>query len=365
MDFFKSILGWFLGLFSKKEASQLPIEVVPEEPKQQTVEQPLIKKGAKGKAVADLQGRLKELGYDVGVVDGDFGTATDAVVRKFQAEHGLTVDGWVGSKTWAALATAQAPAQPVPKPDHAEYKDSWFEMAIKITGSFEGIGYTQITGNFDGMGVSAGILQWNYGMGSLQDKILKPYRSRFGSINALGIFPKEADMDSSANMSTSAGVAFAKKYMLVGTALKADWKAAWKKFLDRPDVRILQREACENVKKSALNLCEAWDLVSPRAFCFFFDIITQNGSMKDIKRPVPSAAIVKEYIGYASSADNRSIWAKVSPDEEQMILFQAAWLRAKLSRSEYIQDVFNRKGTIALGKGVVHGDSFSFDFSNL
>ena len=63
---------------------------------------PVIKKGSKNNYVIILQKRLKELGYAIGV-DGVFGGATNAAVRKFQADHGLVVDGIVGKNTWAAL----------------------------------------------------------------------------------------------------------------------------------------------------------------------------------------------------------------------------------------------------------------------
>lgn len=45
-----------------------------------------------------LQNRLKELGYKISV-DGSFWNDTDKVVRQFQKEHGLTVDGKVGANT--------------------------------------------------------------------------------------------------------------------------------------------------------------------------------------------------------------------------------------------------------------------------
>jgi len=62
----------------------------------------LLTQGETGKAVRRLQERLVRHGYGV-VVDGDFGPATAAAVRGFQADHGLTVDGAVGPETWEAL----------------------------------------------------------------------------------------------------------------------------------------------------------------------------------------------------------------------------------------------------------------------
>jgi len=37
------------------------------------------------------------------VVDGAFGSLTDAAVWEYQKAKGLSVDGIVGAKTWAAL----------------------------------------------------------------------------------------------------------------------------------------------------------------------------------------------------------------------------------------------------------------------
>ncbi|MBV7255855.1 DUF3380 domain-containing protein [Pacificimonas sp. WHA3] len=57
----------------------------------------LISMGAKGKDVRDLQKAL-----DL-IVDGDFGPATKAAVKKYQKEKNLKADGVVGSMTWHAL----------------------------------------------------------------------------------------------------------------------------------------------------------------------------------------------------------------------------------------------------------------------
>ena len=64
-----------------------------------------IRRGDKNDAVREAQTILDRLGYDLGRcgIDGDFGKCTEAAVRKYQKERGLTVDGIVGPKTWAAL----------------------------------------------------------------------------------------------------------------------------------------------------------------------------------------------------------------------------------------------------------------------
>lgn len=67
---------------------------------------PELKKGSEGEAVEALQRILSTYGYGLGSknpFDGSFGSKTDAAVREFQADHGLTVDGIVGAKTWAEL----------------------------------------------------------------------------------------------------------------------------------------------------------------------------------------------------------------------------------------------------------------------
>lgn len=62
----------------------------------------VMKKGSKAAGVRVFQQQLKTRGWKI-TVDGDFGPATETVVRAFQKEKGLTVDGQVGPKTWNAF----------------------------------------------------------------------------------------------------------------------------------------------------------------------------------------------------------------------------------------------------------------------
>ena len=63
----------------------------------------ILQDGSKGKAVAKLQRRLKQVGFNPGKIDGDFGTATHAAVIGFQRSAGLLADGIAGPRTQAAL----------------------------------------------------------------------------------------------------------------------------------------------------------------------------------------------------------------------------------------------------------------------
>jgi len=91
---------------------------------------PILKQGSSGPDVASLQQKLKDLGFDPGGVDGNFGPGTTAAVIAFQQSKGLQADGIAGPSTLAALqlggsvpgnagpvtatATATAPALAAP-----------------------------------------------------------------------------------------------------------------------------------------------------------------------------------------------------------------------------------------------------------
>ena len=67
---------------------------------------PLIKKGATGFAVVELQKRLNAASYEgktVLTVDGDFGTKTYNALRAYQKDRGLEVDGECGKNSWKSL----------------------------------------------------------------------------------------------------------------------------------------------------------------------------------------------------------------------------------------------------------------------
>ena len=101
----------------------------------------ILKKGSKGTDVKELQAALKELGYNVGTVDGDFGSATLRQVELFQEANELYQDGIVGKGT-LTIMNEQLPEElkfeidGEPDPDETFIKLSWTKVdADQIKGS--------------------------------------------------------------------------------------------------------------------------------------------------------------------------------------------------------------------------------------
>lgn len=68
---------------------------------------PILAEGARGPAVAALQGALVHMYFPVGAagIDGDFGPGTLAAVKNYQIARGLEPDGEVGAQTWGEIFT--------------------------------------------------------------------------------------------------------------------------------------------------------------------------------------------------------------------------------------------------------------------
>lgn len=73
-----------------------------------TEEHLLLKQGTSGVEVRKLQGRLAELGYYAGGVDGIYGETTASAVKAFQRANGLSGDGQAGAQTQSKLYSSSA-----------------------------------------------------------------------------------------------------------------------------------------------------------------------------------------------------------------------------------------------------------------
>lgn len=66
----------------------------------------LLKINSQGEDVKTVQEILKQLGFQLGRIDGDYGGKTEQAVIHFQEEHQLYADGVVGPTTWESLRQA-------------------------------------------------------------------------------------------------------------------------------------------------------------------------------------------------------------------------------------------------------------------
>lgn len=94
----------------------------------------LSKLGSKGTEVKNIQTRLKAWGYLNGSVDGIYGSKTEAAVKKFQKNNGLTADGIAGPRTLEKIG--------LPTGETSSYSSNVTLLARVISGEARGESYT-------------------------------------------------------------------------------------------------------------------------------------------------------------------------------------------------------------------------------
>src|SRR5271157_451697 len=114
---------------------------------------------------------------------------------------------------------------------------SLLELCLKVSGGFEsgkGPSYTSLTGNFDGQGMSAGILQWNAGQGTLQ-ALVNAIGNAMGWDKAKTFF--SSDIQQFASLKPADAIAWVQQhYLTTGTTnLDPGAKARWVNFLNQPE----------------------------------------------------------------------------------------------------------------------------------
>ena len=97
-------LSYFKGLLNKKPAPA-PKPPIPKPPAPTFKLNRVLKKGDRGYDVRDLQRELVRRKYNIGKAgaDGEFGSMTEAAVRRFQQRMEIKADGVVGMATLAKL----------------------------------------------------------------------------------------------------------------------------------------------------------------------------------------------------------------------------------------------------------------------
>lgn len=87
------------------ESENAPVPVPAEKDTTMPMQVRMLKRGMEGADVKTLQAALIAYGFFCGAAgaDGDFGSGTEAALKKFQAKYGLGADGIAGKGTWGKL----------------------------------------------------------------------------------------------------------------------------------------------------------------------------------------------------------------------------------------------------------------------
>ena len=272
--------------------------------------------------------------------------------------------------------------------DYSGADEMAFALAMNITGSFEGhSGWTNLSNNFDGQGVSMGILNQNLGQGTLQplfinlrDNNLSVLQNAMTSsmLNSLLGMLEDWERSTGVSQLSTAPVATTeqrelvliddpnidKKYAFAGIQtrnnsasvswavrnlytdsggrnFKSSWKNALKEIAGHPAYVSQQIEAAQYIHDRAMGYKDRLGWGQLRAYLYLFDIVVQNGSLKD-----------KHFDQFDKWLAQQSVRAT---EEEQML--KMLEIRVKDVIPKWQNDVRSRKKTVILGSGYVHGEN--------
>jgi hypothetical protein len=238
-----------------------------------------------------------------------------------------------------------------------------FAIALSISGEFEGhAAWKNITNNFDGMGLSAGLLNQTLGTESLQplfEKMARDHQQKFdGQFSSLHLssilgmlkqwnpaqfqiqefHPTENDSTlNTLNSNASVQWAVQNLYDSSGNFLH-DWKAELQSLLETPEYVNLQVGSALHYHLQALKYLARTGFQDLRSYLLMFDIITQNGSIKESRFQEWDAFILQNKI-----------------TDEVAALKALVEIRLQDTQAKWRADVRRRKYALIDGTGVVHG----------
>jgi D-alanyl-D-alanine carboxypeptidase len=229
------------------------------------------------------------------------------------------------------------------------------EKALRITTTFETgrpLGFSGLTGNFDGQGISFGLLQWNFGTGSLQP-LLRQFDQRFPTrFNAIfgNDAPRLRDVLDSHTIAEQ--MQFARSINDAQNHIVEPWNSRFNRLAQDPDFQAIQLAVARRRMDAAEQNARELGLHTERSLAVMFDNVTQNGAAwLDVPRQNPRRRILQDRKSQREHALRR-------PLNERELLELIANVVADTANPRWREDVRRRRMTIVNGTGVVHGTHF-------
>jgi hypothetical protein len=213
------------------------------------------------------------------------------------------------------------------------------DRCLQLTADFEGHGFQKLVGNFDGAGLTWGIIGFTLQHGELQQILAEVQQNHpalfaqaFGNlqdelIRVLGQSRSE-QLDWAERISTGS-----KKYRV-----EPRWEQAFATLGMFPEVQAIQLQRVNKYWDIAIRDVGRFGLETDMGLALCFDIAVQNGG-----------------IDFASEERRIKRWLDDNPGaSERDRRVRIADVVAENSRPQYVEDVRQRKRTIATGEGEVH-----------
>ncbi|WP_432666738.1 hypothetical protein R9X47_10295 [Wukongibacter baidiensis] len=211
---------------------------------------------------------------------------------------------------------------------------------LNNTGFFEGNkGYSTVSGNFDGQGISFGIIQFNFGQGSLEPLLkdyINDYESEYNSVfgsKAQELKKVVFDYSKSQQISWGGSITASDNYNL-----KSEWKALFEDMGSKLNNQNLQVKHAQSYFNRALSLASQYEITSTQGLAFLFDQSVHEWSWSE------SDSVVKEDLLYWADEYFR-IEKKRMPDSDRCGTL-LSYVRTR--------DGKNRRTAIRNGSGTVH-----------
>lgn len=252
----------------------------------------------------------------------------------------------------------------------------WQTRALGISTQFEGSDpWANITGNFDGAYLTCGALGWTFKWNN-QQPLVKELVEAHGDHLLMTLMPKTGrDYLKAVLLPEKQGCEIVAKWSNGSEHVKEPYREELRALWKHPEMQKIQVQHASPMgsfaETQSIKFAKHYGFSTYpfNAYAMFFDQAVQNGTGNlidfretDGLRHETILNWCKNANGKTGSSDlnkNYKLWSEIFPNDESLVLFKLAYLKARISNSRYQYDVFNRRGTIIMGKGWVHGKLFS------
>lgn len=257
--------------------------------------------------------------------------------------------------------------------------------ALILSSKFEGSDtWANITGPFDGTGLTCGALGWTIKWDN-QDPLVKEFLTKYGNARALDLMPKTWNEywavindpeDTALRIVTGWGS---------GANVREPYLTELRNFWSSPEMQEIQVEFAQKqmgtyAAQMTDNFCKNFGIPwQEKVFCWYFDVAVNNGGMKGVQTAAGNGFAFSSLEAWANNLYVPVAYEKTKKDLiANLDIWRAKWdsmaiwekslvglavARSSLCVQDFKADVMNRKGSLAFGAGIVHGDHYEFSFT--